>query len=61
MKSRIAPSSNLCLILEGIVIGLFAFWIIYGFGPLDVTNDRWIMSGYDESDIIQHYAGWVAF
>ena len=53
--------SNICLILQSIVIGLIAFGIIYGFGPLNVTNDRWIMSGYDEADIIQHYAGWCAF
>ena len=52
---------NLCLILEGIVVGTIVFWMMYGFGPLDVTNDRWIMSGYDETDIIQHYAGWCGF
>lgn len=25
------------------------------------TNDAWIMYGYDEWDINQHYAGWTAF
>lgn len=62
MRSRtVLLSSNLWLILEGIAVGIIVFGIIYGYGPLVVTNDRWIMSGYDESDIIQHYAGWVAF
>lgn len=37
------------------------FLMIYGVAPLDVTNDRWIMTGYDETDIIAHYAGWEAY
>lgn len=44
-----------------IMIGIFSFVSIYGLYPVDVTNDRWIMSGYDEADIIQHYAGWLAY
>ena len=28
---------------------------------LDVTADAWILNGYDETDILQHYAGWVLF
>lgn len=43
------------------VFGSIAFLIIYGITPLNVTNDNWIMAGYDEVDIIQHYAGWLAF
>lgn len=43
------------------VIGMVTFLIIYGLTPLNVTNDNWIFSGYDESDIVQHYAGWMAF
>lgn len=45
----------------GAIIGIFAFLLIYGMTPLDVTNDNWIMSGYNEGDIIQHYAGWVEY
>ena len=41
-------SSIARLIWEGIIVGVIVFWIIYGFGPLNVTNDKWIMSGYDE-------------
>lgn len=45
----------------GAIIGLISFYIIYGSIPLSPTNDSWIMAGYDESDIIQHYSGWLAF
>ena len=44
-----------------VVVGIITFLIIYGLTPLNVTNDNWIMSGYDEFDIFQHYAGWLAF
>lgn len=43
------------------MIGLIAFLSVYGWTPLNVTNDHWIMAGYDETDIIQHYAGWTSF
>lgn len=43
------------------LIGVFTFLILYGFTPLNVRNDSWIMAGYDEADIIQHYSGWIAF
>ena len=42
-------------------IALLFFVIVYGVTPLDVTNDAWIMAGYDEDDLTQHYAGWVQF
>lgn len=43
------------------ILGAAAFLLIYGQTPLHVTNDAWIMAGYDETDIIQHYSGWLAF
>lgn len=43
------------------MIAILFFFILYGVTPLDVTNDAWIMAGYDESDLTQHYAGWVLF
>lgn len=49
------------VIMLPIIIGVLTFILIYGFSPLDVTNDGWILSGYDETDIIQHYAGWLAY
>lgn len=49
------------LALLGAVLGIAAFLIIYGVAPLDTGNDLWIRYGYDESDVRQHYAGWLAF
>ena len=43
------------------MIGIVLFLALYGFTPLNVCNDAWIMAGYDESDLIQHYAGWVQY
>lgn len=43
------------------ILGVIAFLVLYGLTPLDVTNDNWLMAGYDEADILQHYAGWLAF
>lgn len=43
------------------VFGIMLFVMLYGIMPLDVTNDAWIMAGYDEDDLTQHYAGWVQF
>ena len=34
-------------ILIGACIGCFLFLLVYGVTPLDVTNDGWIMAGYD--------------
>lgn len=46
--------------LVPIFLGILSFIAMYGIVPLDVTNDRWILAEYDELDIIQHYAGWLA-
>ncbi|MCI8557218.1 MAG: hypothetical protein HFI19_05545 [Lachnospiraceae bacterium] len=43
------------------LIGAAAFLVIYGTDALHVTFDWWILNGYVEDDIIQHYAGWMAF
>ncbi|MBD5524300.1 MAG: hypothetical protein HDR04_07755 [Lachnospiraceae bacterium] len=48
-------------ILGAAILGFCAFFIIYGVKALNPTNDSWIMQGYDEGDIIKHYAGWLAF
>ena len=42
-------------------IGAAAFFLIYGTDSLSVTSDKWILNGYIEEDIIQHYTGWMAF
>ena len=44
-----------------IVIGVCCFLAIYGVLPLKVTYDHWIFNGYVESDVTQHYAGWLAY
>ncbi len=43
------------------LIGAAVFLLIYGFLPLNVTYDRWLMNGYVENDATQHYAGWLGF
>ncbi len=43
------------------LVGVAVFLLIYGVRPLDVTYDDWIFNGYVETDILQHYAGWLAY
>ncbi len=47
--------------VTGGMIGLLIFLIIYGIAPLNPTNDAFVLSGYLEKDIAQHYAGWKLF
>ena len=48
-------------ILIWAVLGAACFLVIYGFHPLLVTDDRWILNSYVEQDVIQHYAGWMSY
>ncbi len=64
MQSKIKNKdyfNRIAIVAAGIAVGLAAFLSIYGFIPLNAANDRWMMHGYDEPDILQHYAGWLAF
>ena len=45
----------------GCLLGAAVFFLLYGFAPLDVTNDAWLRGGYIEADILQHYAGWLFY
>lgn len=45
----------------GAAVGILVFLWVYGIAPLDVGNDGWILNGYDEWDVQQHYAGWLLF
>lgn len=54
-------NKNLIYTCIAALIGVIIFLIIYGFSPLNVTKDNWIFARYDEIDIIQHYAGWLAY
>jgi hypothetical protein len=45
----------------GFLLGILVFLAIYGVEPLRVTGSGWIFQGVIESDILQHYAGWMFF
>lgn len=47
--------------LLGALAGMLVFYVLYGTATLHPTYDAWILNGYDEWDIQQHYAGWVLF
>ena len=49
------------LFLLGALIGTGVFLCLYGTSTLHPGNDAWILNGYDEWDIQQHYAGWMLF
>lgn len=61
MKQRLTAHRSAVLALAGALLGLVAFLCIHTAAPLDVTNDAWILSGYVEKDIIQHYTGWLFY
>lgn len=61
LKQRLAEKLYLDCALFGAIAGAIIFVAIYGLLPLDVTNDQWIINGYVENDVRQHYAGWLAF
>ena len=54
-------NKNLIIPLIGAAIGLAVFLLIYGFAPLNPLNEQFVISGYLEKDIAQHYAGWKLF
>ncbi len=45
----------------GGVIGAAIFLFIYGTRVLDVTYDDWLFFGENQTDLIQHYMGWVSY
>lgn len=47
--------------LLGAAAGMAVFMWVYGTAPLHVSWDNWILGGYDELDVQQHYAGWLLF
>lgn len=60
MKEKLGYNRLLAIGIS-VVVAIVAFLIIYGPYSLDVTNDAWIMKGYDGTDIVQHYAGWTQY
>ena len=57
----IKSNEKLKIATLGGIIGLVVFFVIYGIAPLDPTNDAFVLSGYLEKDVAQHYAGWKLF
>lgn len=47
--------------LLGAAAGIVCFVLLYGTAVLDVGWDAWVLNGYDEWDVEQHYAGWLLF
>ncbi|MEA4911058.1 MAG: DUF6311 domain-containing protein [Oscillospiraceae bacterium] len=58
-KGRIDQKTMLALC--GALLGVLAFFLIFGARGLDVTDDSWILSGYVDRDIVQHYTGWLFY
>ena len=56
-----SKTGRLTVALIGAAVGIAVFLWLYGTMTLDVTRDGWILNGYDETDILQHYAGWLQF
>jgi len=54
-------SGKLLNILICGLLGAAVFLFLYGPDSLHVTFDWWILNGYVEEDIVQHYTGWMAF
>ena len=59
--TRFSAHRKTALFLTGGLLGVLVFFLVYGAGPLDVTNDAFCRGGYIEKDIQQHYAGWLFY
>lgn len=58
---RRAAQSKAVWVLLAALVGAAAFLALYGSTTLDVTDDNWLLGGYDEQDILQSYGGWIAY
>ncbi|MEG1274869.1 MAG: hypothetical protein RSD27_04160, partial [Ruthenibacterium sp.] len=56
---KLHQSRRLLLALMGALLGAAAFFCIHTGASLNVTADAWILDGYVEKDILQHYTGWL--
>ena len=61
LQEKLSSNRQLRLFALGALLGIAAFLLVYGFVPLDVTNDAFCRGGYVEKDIQQHYAGWLFY
>ncbi len=61
MKNHFQQHKRLYLALFGALIGALVFFLFHTVTSLNVTDDSWILRGYVERDIIQHYTGWLFY
>ncbi len=60
-KLSAARRKTLLYLFSGALIGALVFFAVHTGAALNVTNDRWILTGYVEKDILQHYTGWLFY
>ncbi|MEG0768813.1 MAG: DUF6311 domain-containing protein, partial [Ruthenibacterium sp.] len=58
---KLHQSRRLLLALMGALLGAATFFCIHTGASLNVTADAWILDGYVEKDILQHYTGWLFY
>ena len=58
---NIKNNSKLKTAFMGGLIGFLVFLLIYGFAPLNPVNEQFVLTGYLEKDVAQHYAGWKLY
>ena len=61
MSTVFNKHKTLFLIVSGAIVGAIFFLLVNTASPLAPTDDSWIMNGYVERDIIQHYTGWLYY
>ncbi len=61
MTNKLATRDRAQIFLIGAVIGFIVFVAVYGLGVVNFTNDTFLINGYIEKDIEQHYAGWMLY
>lgn len=59
--NNVKNNDKLITAVLGGLVGLIVFLAVYGLAPLNPTNDVFVLSGYLEKDVAQHYAGWKLF
>ncbi len=60
-KNKINSTNKYTLALFGAIIGFVVFILIYGVNALNPLNEQFVVHGYIEKDIAQHYAGWKLY
>lgn len=61
LQEKKIRNRQLCLFVAGSLLGIAAFFLVYGSTTLDVAQDAFCRGGYVEKDIQQHYAGWLFY